>query len=120
MGQMPTYLTWEKGRLRWVFQTRIPENARAAFGGRSTIRVHLGDISEAEALARASHLAAQYKSLFNRHRKSKKKRKLSDDASALFVLDTDMQQRAVSTWRAREPEPAVTEESIRPADQRGV
>lgn len=99
---MPTYLTWEKVRQRYVFQMRIPDYARDAFGGRSTIRVHLGDIAEADAHARASQLAAHYKALFERHRKSKKRRKVAEDVSIRFILDTDMQQRVVSTWRARE------------------
>lgn len=102
---MPKYLTWEKVRSRWIFQIRIPEQVRPAFGGKTTIRQHLGNISEAEAVARAAQLAAHYKQLFDQHLAQTKPHKRSDPYKAgavKIVLDENISQRFVDTWHTRE------------------
>lgn len=101
---MPQYLTWEKGRQRWVFQMRIPESLQSAYGGRTTLRQHLGDIPESEAAARASQLAAHHKAVFEQHRSPAPKPSrtaATTDAALRFVLSDDIAQRFIATWRMR-------------------
>lgn len=99
---MAKYLTWDKARRRFVFQKRIPEAVRAAFGGRAIIRIHLGDIPEAEAVARAAHLAAHYGTLIEQatnHTKSPRHREPT--VAIRFALDEEIAERFIQTWRMR-------------------
>lgn len=103
-GSMPQYLTWEKARRRWVFQMRIPESLQSAFGGRTTLRQHLGDIPEAEAVARATQLAAHHKAVFEQHRNPAQKPRhtaSTADVTLRFTLDDDIIQRFIATWRTQ-------------------
>jgi len=99
---MPKYLTWEKTRQRWVFQMRIPEPLRSAYDGRTTLRQHLGDIPESEAVARASQLAAHHKAVFEQRRSPTPKSRRTGsttDVTLRFVLDDNITQRIIATWR---------------------
>lgn len=99
---MPKYMTWEPSRNRWVFQIRIPEFASAAFAGRSAIRQHLGDIPEAEARAKATQLAHNYKTIFERHRPVGNGPGIpvtTNQPEQLLLVDRNIIERFVATWR---------------------
>lgn len=101
---MSKYLTWEKARQRWVFQMRIPESLQSAYGGRTTLRQHLGNIPESEAAARASQLAAHHKAVFEQHRSPAPKPNCTaatTEATLRFALSDDIAQRFIATWRMR-------------------
>jgi len=103
-GSMPQYLTWEKARRRWVFQMRIPESLQSAYGGRTTLRQHLGNIPESEAAARASQIAAHHKAVFEQHRRpaqNPRRTAVPTDVTLRFVLNDAIAQRFIATWRTR-------------------
>jgi integrase len=100
---MPKYITWEPGRQRWTFQLRIPQPLRPAFGGRTTIRHHLGNVPEPVAAARGQQLADHYRALFKRHeRPSRPNPRPESQVCTNFILDREIRKRFVATWRTQE------------------
>ncbi|MHB1241760.1 MAG: hypothetical protein ACYC18_14875 [Gammaproteobacteria bacterium] len=98
-------MTWEQHRQRWVFQMRIPVPARPAFGGRTTVRHHLGNLPPPDAIARAGLLAAHYRALFDPQRKPRKGPCAGAPAAhgtLRVFLDTSITRRFIATWRTEQ------------------
>lgn len=94
------YITYEKKRSRFIFQIRIPTDLRGRFGNRTTIRVALGDIAEAEALRRGATLADQWQQKFSKVKVQGVRTPLRHTDIVTLPLDSDTVVRAAATWRA--------------------
>lgn len=103
---MPRYITWEASRGRWTFQLRIPDYARPHFGGRTTIRRHLGAIEEPLAAAKASQLADHFKAIFDQYNPASRAVdhgiRGAADTRVSFLLDANIGARFIATWQMRE------------------
>lgn len=92
------HITFEKERSRYIFQMRIPTAIRGKFGGRTTVRVALGNISEADALQQGAALTNKWQAKFGRAQAIPQSANGQDVVT--LELDTDTVARAVTTWRA--------------------
>lgn len=100
---MANYLTFEEKRQRYVFQKRVPLEVRSAFDGRTTIRVHIGRVDRAQALAKAAKLEAQFTARFRKAARSLNNA-ISPPAPSDVLVEFDptptLTQRLVATWRS--------------------
>lgn len=95
------HLTYEKSRERFVFQIRVPLDVAQAFGGRTHIKVALGRIDEATAIAKAQQLREHWAKKFEaaRCRRSRPILATSGHAKVSLTLDESLFQRTVATRR---------------------
>jgi len=99
---MHKYLTWDTKRSRFVFQIRIPLAVRPQFNGRTTIRIHIGNIELAAAEVRCEQLAAQYQHDFAQSistMTAPTTRPNTQAASMLLGVDAALSARFVATWQ---------------------
>ncbi|AYH43513.1 hypothetical protein CDA09_08975 [Azoarcus sp. DN11] len=94
------YMTFEKARGRYVFQIRVPLDLKMAFHGKTTIRVSLGKVADAEAIERAAALATSWQAKFAKTRAKLRVPRTAVGAEVTCELDSDVAQRAVATHRA--------------------
>lgn len=102
VGNSPKYLTWDKTRLGWVFQIRVPDYARTRLEGKTTIRERLKETDAPSAAAAAELRASHYKNLFKQYEPSTKKRgsQASEITVVEFIIDGDICRRFVATWKS--------------------
>jgi|GEM_PF-2144473 len=95
------HLTYEKSRERFVFQIRVPLDVAQAFGGRTHIKVALGRIDEATAIAKAQQLCEHWLKKFEtaRRRRNRPVQASSGCPKVSLTLDESLFQRAVATRR---------------------
>lgn len=95
------HLTYEKSRNRYIFQIRVPLELAQAFGGRTHIKVALGRIDEAAAIAIAQQLRGDWVKKFEaaRRRRARHAKVSGDQPTVSLTLDESLFQRAVATRR---------------------
>lgn len=95
------HLTYEKSRERFVFQIRVPLDVAQAFGGRTHIKVALGRIDEATAIAKAQQLREHWAKKFEaaRRRRARPAKATGDQPTVSLTLDESLFQRTVVTRR---------------------
>lgn len=100
----PQYLTWDKVRSGWVFQQRIPVFARAAFGGKTTIRKRLAETDIAPAAETARRLADNYNTIFAKYKPKNTNcsRRAISTETVTFQVDDEIFRRFVATWKAEQ------------------
>lgn len=101
---MPKYLTWEKAKQRFVFQMRIPAHAKEFFGGKTTLRIHLGNIPLPEATTRAVQLEIHYKTLIAKLKEASEhvtKTVLKARFATHLLLDACTAAQMIATWKTQ-------------------
>ena len=103
---MPKYCTYEPKRQRWVYQRRIPERIRKHFDNRTTIREHIGHVSEETAAAYAQRRNTELDRIFaSLHDTGDYEHRVEINGTITlerFCLDIDLLPRFLATWRANQ------------------